>query len=146
MVWHAEVALLVNALAGLAGVNPDRAGVNDAPDSSAAGGLKHVESAAGVCCLRFDRHLRDFVDVGSSSQVQYGVAAAHRQFEFRKVAEFAELSLDVIAEGRRTAVVDDRPVASVNELIDYMGADKAGASGYKYFHCVSRSDQSLAGW
>ncbi|CAB4347465.1 unannotated protein [freshwater metagenome] len=51
VVWHAEVALLVNALARLSGVDPDSAGVNDALHSGAARGFEHVERAAGVGCL-----------------------------------------------------------------------------------------------
>ncbi len=122
---------LADVLLGAVAVDPGGRAVDDAADLGTAGGLEHVEGAAGVDLLGEDRVGEDVRDVGDRRQVDHGVAVAHRQVEVGGVGDAAGEGLDLQRRVvRRGAEVEDpRRHPLVEQAIDDVGADEAPSSG-----------------
>ena len=101
---------LVDLLLGAVAVDPGGRAVDDAADLGPAGGLEHVEGAAGVDLLGQHRVGEDVADVGDGGEVDDRVAVAHRQVEVGRVGDAAGEGLDLERRvvGRGAEVEDPR--------------------------------------
>ena len=132
---------LVDLLLDAVAVDPGGRAVDDAADLGAAGGLEHVEGAAGVDLLGEHRVGEDVADVGDRREVDDRVAVAHRQVEVGGVGDAAGEGLDLERRVvRRGAEVEDpRRVAAVEQPVDDVGADEAAAARDQDPHAASSS-------
>ncbi len=131
--------LLVDLLLDAVAVDPGGRAVDDAADLRPAGGLEHVERAAGVDLLGQDRVGKDMADVGDRGEVDNRVAVSHRQVEVGRIGDAAGEGLDLQRRVvRRGAEVEDpRRHPPVEQAVDDVGADEAPSSGYQDPHAAS---------
>ena len=141
--------VLVNRLLDAIAVDPGRRAVDDAADTGAAGGLEHVERAAGVDLLGEHRVGVDVGDVGDRGEVDHGVAVAHRQVEVGRIGDAAGEGLDFErgVVGRGAEVEDPRRDPPLDQAVDHVRADEAAAAGDQDPHraCPSRAAARVSG-
>ncbi len=136
--------VLVDRLALVPVVDPDRAGVDHAPNVVGARGLEHVGRAARVDALSERGVGGDLADVSHSGQMRDRVAALGRVGDGLRVGQIADEGVELLRAVvlRRNQVEDARLVARGNHRIDDVGADEAGASGDQDLHADSASSCS----